>query len=84
VADEKYQATNSPILTMHKGINFIMVGRMNMDCLTGGIHIIILPVAIDIDARRIIGIIILACSQILINGAPELELHIVTNLNRTE
>ena len=82
--EDIYQATNSPDDTMHRGSNFINMGRMNRDWLTGGSHAIILPVEIDMIAKSIIGVIIFVCSSVFISGAPEFEPHIVTNLNRIE
>lgn len=82
--DDKYQAISNPNVTIHKGISFINRGRINIDWLTGGSHIIIPPVEIDREAKSSIGVIIFMCSSVLINDALELDLHIVTNLNRIE
>jgi hypothetical protein len=84
VKEDKYQAVNKPLNTINKGISFIRIGRMNIDWLTGGSQEIILPVQMDNIAKSSMGVIIFMCSSVLISGALELELHIVTNLNRIE
>jgi len=79
-----YHDISNPKKIMEIGLNFIYWGKINRVWLTGGSHLIILPVQMDINARRIIGLIIALCSVILINAALDWVLHIVTMLNRIE
>lgn len=84
VVDEKYQAINMPKPTIHSGDSFINKGRINIDWLTGESHITLPPAQIDRMAKNSIGLIIFLCSTMLISGALDLDLHMVTNLNRIE
>jgi len=51
---------------------------------SGGIHVSILPTVIDINASKIIGVVMALCSVILINGVLRGSSHITPAMNRSE
>lgn len=84
VLDVSSHEITNPRSTREIGASFIYWGKINEYCESGGSHLIILPVIIDMVANNSIGVIICTCSVILINEEQEFDLHIVTNLNRIE
>lgn len=65
------------------GASFIVDERM-VGLVIGNNHKIALPAIIDINERRIIGLIIGKCSLIFINGEDRLGAHKTTMVNRIE
>jgi len=66
------------------GMSLIASGSISRLLDKGIIHLIDLPVEIDITPNKIVGEMILICSLMLINGLESIGPHITTTLNRIE
>lgn len=78
------QAISRPLEIISSGISFNHRGTKNMDDDIGDSQDIVLPAMIDIDDKAIIGLIIFNSSFTDRRAGPELGLHMVDIVNRTE